>query len=204
MKKDIYEKLKERFGDVASWALYQAPDISSKDKHSNVGDMSIFQEDKLLDKLHANIVMIALNASVHPARPDGYTGPWQMFHSAYHKGFDYRIRESVKDTPLEGCYMTDMIKNYPEAKSKAVKDKMKDEPEWLQGNLSVLREELDMLEAKPTLIALGGSVYDALSDAGFGQDYKLVKLHHYSYIIKGGDSNYYQYVQKVLKENSII
>jgi len=204
MKKETYEKLKKQFGEYASWALYQEPNADSKKRASNVGDMSIFQQDGLLDKLDVKNVMIALNASVHPARADGYTGPWQMFHSAYGRGYDYRIREMVKHTPLEGCYMTDMIKNYPEAKSKAVKDKIKKEPEWLQGNLDVLKEELDILETKPTLIALGKDVYTTLVNAGFGQDYKLIMLYHYSYIIKGGDTSYYQHVQKVLKENAII
>lgn len=204
MEKETYQALKQQFGEYASWALWQPS--TSDNKRANIGDMSVFDDPDLLDKCHTNIVLVGINASVHPERQDGYTGDWQMFHSDYTGGYDYRLRTLTKDTPLEGSYMTDMVKDYPEAKSKMVKDRIKDEPEWFEANLKKLRDELALMDNAPTLIAFGNLVFEQLTKHGFGQTHRLIKLTHYSARHRGygNDRTYYDKVHSQLKEAGII
>lgn len=204
MKKETYTSLKQQFGSYASWALWQPP--TSDSKRANIGDMSVFDRPDILDVIHTDFVLIGINASVHPDRQDGYTGDWQMFHSEYANGYDYRLRTLTKDTPLEGCYMTDMVKDYPEAKSKMVKDRIKNEPKWFENNLDRLREELALMDNTPTLITFGGLVYENLNKHGFDKTHRLIKLTHYSYRWDGHqlDDIYYNNVRQQLSDAGII
>lgn len=184
ISKDVYEKLENRFKDVASWAIWSPAENGENPagKH-NTGNMDVFKDDNLLDKLHANFVLVALNAGEHDVRKDGYTGSWRMFHSDdTQKQQDYKLRYAFQDTPIWGSYMTDLIKNHPDKNSVKVLEHIKEYPQVLQDNIEVLKEELNIIGGKPVLIALGRSVESILKKE-LGNQYEVVYLTHYSHMI---------------------
>lgn len=180
ISKKIYENLSKEFGDVASWSIWSK--VGEKDS-SNTGDMSVFSDPKELDKLGRKIVFIALNASEHADRSDGYTGSWRMFHSdddAVQK--DYKLRYMLVNTPFEGNYITDIIKNHPEKKSDILKKHIRNYPETVSENIKVLKKELKMLGGNPIIIAFGGYAHELLKN-NLDTDHTLLKMTHYSHFI---------------------
>ena len=64
---EIFETIKQKYGDVASWAVWEEAGVKPK---SNMGHLNIFnlqKNPKLLEVLKNNVVMIGLNFS----RPGG-------------------------------------------------------------------------------------------------------------------------------------
>ena len=55
-----YNKLKEKYGHVASWTIWKEPGLTPK---SNTDDMSIFEDENICDKLNDKYVFVALNWS---------------------------------------------------------------------------------------------------------------------------------------------
>lgn len=181
--KKVYDKLKEGYKDVASWAVWSPVDEGEKARPtSNTGDMTVFDKPDLLNVIHNDYVLVALNASVHADRKDGFTGPWRMFHSDDNRRQkDFKLRYAVVDTPLEGAYMTDVIKNHPNKNSGQVVAYCKENPQTIVDNIKVLKEELEILGGKPVLVGMGQAVYDYLSESSLKDDYEIVMINHYSY-----------------------
>lgn len=196
----VYDELKKKFKDVASWAIWSTEDLQAGQK-LHTGDMSVFDNPNLLDIIHSNFVFVGLNASVHAPRKDGYTGSWRMFHSDDNENQqDYKMRYAFKDTLFWGAYMTDLIKDHPEASSEKVKEYIKDNPEILTRNIKVLREELEILGAKPILIALGRCTETYLNRHLKGE-YTILYLNHYSDRI--GDETLRDKTLKLIEENDL-
>ncbi|SDI57628.1 uracil-DNA glycosylase family protein [Proteiniclasticum ruminis] len=84
------------------------------------------------------------------------------------------------NSPYEGCYITDLIKNHPDKNSKSVIAHIKNHPETLTNNIETLRRELSYFKQKPIVIALGKDVYRLLEP--LYKEFKVVKVSHYSYI----------------------
>ena len=63
MKMDInkYNFIKNKYGLHASWAVWA--EEADKPK-SNMGDLSVFDDENILQELNPNIVLVALNFSV--------------------------------------------------------------------------------------------------------------------------------------------
>lgn len=188
LSESTYEKLKQ-FGDVSSWAIWTSPnrpihyDESAKVDVSNTGDMSIFNDENLINKLREGVVFVGLNASVHKERADGYVGPWANFHSDDDKRQrDYKLRHALSGTSFEGCYMTDVIKNHPDKDSQAVVKAIKADPKILEENIKTLKRELSYFEDKPILVAMGNDAYRYLQKC-LKNDYKIIKILHYSHYI---------------------
>ena len=57
-----YNDLLERFWDVASWAMWLKP-IGDRPK-SNVGNLSIFNDPNLLEKINKGFVFVGLQKEV--------------------------------------------------------------------------------------------------------------------------------------------
>jgi hypothetical protein len=66
-----FEKIKQKHGSYASWAVWA--EASEKPK-SNMGDVSHFKNDSVLSLLQNNVVMVGLNIS----RP--VSEPFMNFH----------------------------------------------------------------------------------------------------------------------------
>ena len=175
---DTYEKLKNKYGTVASWALWSPAGTTKK---SNTADLSVFDDPDLLAKLNAKYVFVALNAANHPNSQ--ILPAWSCFHSGYRYQNDYKIRTATQETRFEGAYITDIIKYYVETDSTKVKSAIRKDPTIVTNNLMYLQEELDLLKAAindtaPILIALGNVVYDLLNKYLTG--YIIENVKHYA------------------------
>jgi len=106
MDEKHYLEIVNKYGDFASWAIWQ--DVGLKPK-SNVGDLTIFDHVKnreLLGQLKPNVVMDGLNISRRVELPFG------NFHDSRPQSQDYKIRYAFRDTKFYGAYMTDIIKDF--------------------------------------------------------------------------------------------
>lgn len=184
ISKKNYEALQERFGAVSSWAIWGRPTTSAK---SNTADMSVFKRADILETLNPHYVFVGLNcSSTHGDRRDGYKGPWSNFHSDYAYQNDYKLRYALMDTPYWGGYITDVIKRYAEVDSNKVAKFLRDNPEIAKINIDEFKEELELLDKNPVLVALGGKVYEILKTY-LGDEYTIVQVKHYSYTISKED-----------------
>lgn len=192
--KSSYDKLERLYGDVSSWAIWKEPDERPK---SNTSDMSVFDDENLLDKLNDKYVFVGLNASsTHGKRRDGKYGSWLNFHSDYAYQQDYKLRYALLGTKYWGGYITDIIKKYPEVDSAKVKNYLKNNPDIVESNINDFRNELRILSHdKPVLIAMGGFAYEIL-DNYLSKEYKIVKIMHYSSQI--GQEEYRKQILNIL------
>ncbi len=136
-------------------------------------------------------VLIGLNV----ARP--IKTRFANFHDARPIAKDYKLRHALRDTPLWGAYMTDVIKDLVDKDSNSVRQILKQSPQIERHNIDLLRKELDEVGANnPTLIALGKPAY-AILRRHLGRELRVVYLPHYSMYISKED--YRESVYRVLE-----
>ena len=141
-----FNTLKEKYGGHSSWAVWA--DITDKPK-SNMEDLSIFENKKILEVLNTEIILVALNFSV-----DIEMKPWENFHGE--NGEVYKLRYALKNTPLWGAYMTDIIKGHVDPKAKSMMHHIKEHPEKVDANIKRFEKEIkDLNSDNPILYALG-------------------------------------------------
>lgn len=176
MNREAYEELKEKYGEMSSWAIWKQPTTSAK---SNTGDLSVFNDDAILEKLNPDYVFVGLNcSSTHGERH----GEWHNFHSDYRYQNDYKLRHALNGTKYWGAYITDIIKMHAEVDSNKVARFLSAHPEVVEENISLFEEEINLLGTKPVLIAMGDKTYEILCKY-LGGKYVIVKIKHYSYTI---------------------
>jgi hypothetical protein len=177
LSQNQYELIREKHGKYASWAVWA--EASDKPK-SNMGDMTIFGDNKVLTILKPNVLMVGLNLSRFTI-----SEPFRNFHDPSPSGQDYKIRFAFEDTDYYGAYMTDIIKGVVEVDSKNIPKHLKENPSVLTDSLKMFRQELqDLGTVSPLILAFGRIAYDLikknLSSAEYG---KLIRLTHYSHQI---------------------
>jgi hypothetical protein len=199
--KTIFENIKNKYGEVASWAVWKSPDKDDLASNMEVDDLFDLEKNPtLLKQLQNNIIMVGYNFS----RPTGNFPEFHNFHSF--KGDDVnhttlrnasKIRYAFTETPYWGAYMTDIIKNYVEPKSEHVKLSNVDE------NFRIFRDELETLQAdKPVIIAFGSKVHSLLKKHLERYEYsRLIGVTHYAYY-SDGCATYEGYRRKVLSQIS--
>ena len=181
---DKYQLLKEEFGSLASWALWDKACKKPKSRE-NVGSMDWkSDEDALIKKIKTDFVFVAFNGS---SQHDGETGHkqndcWSNFHSSYEYGRDHKLRYAILGSVAEGSYITDLIKN---DKSKTAKEKVneyKKNRALLERHIDTLKREIGLLcgAKKPCLIALGRDTENFLKQTLEKDGYKVFYLPHYS------------------------
>jgi hypothetical protein len=196
VEKKIYESLKEKYGHVASWAVWRRPSGAIK---SNMGDVSMFDTDDVLEVLNPNYVFVGLNGSgVHDDYMD-MDRPWHNFHSSNPNGHDYKLRYALMDTPYWGAYITDAIKGLVEVDSEKVSAYLEKHPDVENKAMEILRSEIEMIGSHPVVICLGGKSYEIVSK-NLGNQFTVKKITHYSYRI--GHEKYREQVLKVLSGES--
>ena len=175
--KEKFDFIKEKYGQHASWAIWAKQGDTPK---SNMGDMSVLDPEvnnNLLSELNPNIVLVALNFS-----EDITHEPWENFHKYRPHATDFRTRYALRDTPLCGAYMTDILKDYPEKDSKKVDLHLKNHPELEQQNITRFHQEImDIGATNPHFIAFGDIVYKILKRNM--SEFKIVKIPHYAHRI---------------------
>jgi hypothetical protein len=170
MKKDLFSKIKKKYSQVGSWAIWAE---ASNSDTSNIKIFDIKTNKDLLTTLHTRYIFVALNISspIDKARPFG------NFHGGKR---DFMLRDAVKGTPLWGAYMTDIIKFHPEVNSTAVLRYFNKNPQELKSHFDHFKQEItDLGTTENTqVIALGVLAYKLLLKAKLSN--KLFKLTHYS------------------------
>lgn len=167
-----YLEIKEKYGKHASWAIWSDGDGSSI--KSNMDDVSFFDDKGIYKKLNPNIIMVGLNIS---ATFD--TKPFQNFHGKI--GGAYKLRYATKDTPYWGAYLTDIIKDFPEAESNKAMSFLRKNPKIIDQNIDSFLQEIDDIGSEnPKIFAFGNDVYNIL-DSILNKNFTLYKLFHYTY-----------------------
>jgi len=178
--RETFDRIKEKHGPHASWAVWAEPDGRPK---SNQGDLSVLDPDRnpdLLGMLRSDVVMLGLNLSREQPVPFG------NFHDAKPVGQDYKIRFAFTCTPFYGAYMTDIIKDLRMLKSGDVMRCLAAHPDVVAESAGRLPEEFDDLksESPPTVIAFGGSAYLLAAKHLPANRYsRLMRVTHYSVYI---------------------
>ena len=174
--KEKFNSIKEKYGRVASWAIWAH---KGKESKSNMGDLTVLDPEinkNLLSELNPNVVLVALNFS-----EDVNHKPFENFHAGG-KFQDYKTRYALRDSPYWGGYMTDIIKNQPEKNSDELVKYLKTHPDEVQSNVESFRQELrDIGVEKPKLVAFGNDVYDILKRNL--PEFEIVKIPHYAHFI---------------------
>ena len=171
-----FENIKQKHGRYASWAVWA--NASEKKPKSNMGDLSAFDDARVLSLLRNDVVMVGLNFSV-------FRGPRKPFHNFHSKGGGaFKIRYAFKNSPYYGAYMTDIIK-HEEVDAKKMMQYLKAEPDLAARSVDKFREELrDLRATAPIILAFGNDTYKLLRENLDKSEYrKLIKLTHYSYRI---------------------
>lgn len=178
---DTYNRVREKHGDYASWAVWA--EAADKPK-SNMSDMSIFDpvtNPRLLETLRSNVIMVGLNFS----RLERNKAPWGNFHDPHRAANDFKIRYAFQGTDYYGAYMTDIIKNLVMLDSKEAVSHLEQHPDLLQENISSFRAELrDLGCHRPLILAFGRDTFQLIRKNLDPIEYlQLVKLTHYSHQI---------------------
>ena len=177
-----YNKLKEEYGRVSSWTIWRE---EGETPRSNTGDMSIFEDENICDKLNDKYVFVALNwSSTHGVQE--YM-PWKNFHSSYSFQNDFKLRYALWKTQFWGSYITDIIKEYSELDSRKVVSEIRNGNIRIEDHINMFKEELSFLsDEKPILIAVGNDSFNILND-NLHDEYEIHKITHYSARIKKED-----------------
>ena len=171
-----YNFIKNEYGLHASWAVWA--EEADKPK-SNMGDLSVFDDENILQELNPNIVLVALNFSFSGVVKQ----PFSNFHSSNPRAQDYKTRYAVKDTRFWGAYMTDIIKDFPEKESNKVMKYLKATPSFVKKQISSFEQELkDIGSIDPLLICFGRAAYNILNK-NLGEKYNIRKVTHYAHFI---------------------
>lgn len=198
-----YNDLKEEYGHVSSWTIWEQPTDGIK---SNIGDVDFFEDDNICTKLNDKYVFVGLNGS--DTHKNSEVKPWKNFHSSDKKRQqDYKLRHALTGTKFWGSYITDIIKEIEDDPEKA-KDKnsqkfmskLRKKPEEINKNIEMFKHELSLLtDEKPVIIAIGNDSYNILKNNLPENEYKCIrKILHYAYRI--GPEKYKTRVNDVLKD----
>ena len=177
MELERFNRIKEKYQYYASWAVWAEGEMPMH----NVGDLSVLDptfNKQLLEQLNPNIVLVALNIAAADIEE-----PWGNFHSEWHHAQDYKIRHVMRDTPLWGAYMTDIIKDHPELVASNVEKFLGRNPDVEREHVESFKQELtDIGAEKPKLIAFGNVVYNILT-RNLGNEFKIFRIRHYSHFM---------------------
>lgn len=181
INEQLYFDIAEKYGKVASWAVWEKAGEKPK---SNISNMDVFDLNKnpsTLNVLRTDVVMVALNFS----REVEMHEPFLNFHDPNPHGQDYKIRFAFEGTEYYGAYMTDIIKDFPMLSSKDVLKHLKENPQEITRQINFFKDELDFIGAnKPKILAFGKDAYKILNKHMDKNAYsELIALTHYSHQI---------------------
>jgi hypothetical protein len=168
-------EIEEKYWRCCSWGIWATPAEAPK---SNIGDLSVFDfNENPLNRatLHADVVAVGLNVSFADINER-----FGNFHSASGRAHDYKLRYAFSGTRAWGCYMTDILKNYPEKNSAKVKAAINDNPSLLAMHFDIFQHEIEVLGARSAIfLSLGGLTAELLRKV-LPRGARIVRLRHYS------------------------
>ena len=179
---ETYNKIKEKYGNVSSWAIWMIENSNIKSK-LGMDDISFFENptETTLDMLNPNIILVGLNISEKIERVFG------NFHPDKKTAQDYKTRFALYGTIFWGAYMTDIIKSYEEKISGKLMKYLTKNKEFEKKNMKLFEQELIDIGSRNTIIvAFGNDSYNILK-RNFKDKYKIYKVPHYSSFIKLDD-----------------
>ncbi|MGI3183523.1 hypothetical protein [Nioella aestuarii] len=159
----------------SSWAVWMEEGEKPK---SNIGDLSIFDFKKypeIRKLLHADYIAVGLNIS-----SDSESSKFGNFHSSSPSAQDYKLRYAFQGTPIWGCYLTDILKDFQEPSSAKVKKYIKEHPNKLQPHFDHFKEEVRLLGAENSLFLGMGGLATRLLRQALPRDAKVIQIRHYS------------------------
>ena len=147
-----------------------------------MGMFSDHRWEQLLPLLRPNVLMVGLNFS----RPTADHQPFRNFHDPNPRANDFKIRHAFLETEFYGAYMTDVIKLFEEVDSKEVMRHLRKNPDLIEENIRIFRQEIsDLGVSRPTILAFGKDAHALLKSALKPEEYgHLIKLTHYSHRIE--------------------
>ena len=169
-----FERIKEKYGHYASWAVWADEGKRPKDNMGDISVLDVNQNTDLLQQLNPIVILVALNIS----RP--ILVPLGNFHDARPQAMDFKIRYALRGTPYWGAYMTDIIKDFEDKSAGKVMSYLRAHRAFEEENVNMFREEIANLGvAAPTIITFGRDAYSVVS-RHFKDDYKIIGISHYS------------------------
>lgn len=188
-----FEFIKSKYQFWSSWAVWADEGDTPK---SNIGDLSVLDpkmNSNLLSILNPNFVLVALNISRGDIKI-----PFANFHDARPEATDFKIRYAIKNTPLWGAYMTDIIKDFDEKISGKVVKYLKENKNFENENANFFLKELsDIGSQNPTLIAFGNDTFNILNRK-FANRFKILKVPHYANYT--GQEKYREQVHSIINQ----
>ena len=165
-----FNNLKQKYGGHSSWAVWEEQTDKPK---SNMEDLSIFENEEILETLNPEIILVALNFSV-----DKEIKTWENFHGK--NGEVYKLRYALKNTPLWGAYMTDIIVGHVDPSANSMMRYLKDHPDLVIENIKRFENEINNLNVvNPILYALGNDVFEILNN-NLSDKYTIKQIPHYA------------------------
>lgn len=188
INKDDYIFLRDRYAHIASWTIWDKAPIGEEKTKRNIGGLEwCSDEEALIQHIHGKYVFVAAN----PYNKETITKQIEKhesgliwgsnFHSSWRFANDHKLRYATAGTEMEGCYITDLIKDIQSRDVKSLKEEMKKNPSKLEKDIDIFKEEIVHLSDNPIIIALGNDVYDWLKPLCEEDEYRVFKMHHFSY-----------------------
>lgn len=173
IKKENYAKLKEKYGNIASWTIWDDDDDIS-------GSIWCSNDDELIKNIETKYVLVALNPhgdeDAEQSKEHDNILPWsQNFHTSAN---DRKLRDAVRGTSFERSYITDLFKRKPTNGEERLKKEINEDDE--KKAVEELEKEVALISDNVILIALGNKVFDVLIRHLSGP-YVIRKIRHFAY-----------------------
>ena len=171
MDKEQYEKIKENYGNVASWLIYD-------DNYGDYKKNFELIERSVKEILNPKYMFCGLNAARDTLRT------WEAFHCKYRGGKGKLLRDTFNNSNVfKGSYVTDFIKKHVNAKSHEVFKEIKINKKKYNENIDLLRQEIEDIKIGkkyPRVFAFGKYTHELLHESTLGRDFKIEYIPHYS------------------------
>lgn len=186
-KKQILNQLIDKgYAQYASWALY---DVSNKQLerrgdiiHKKNLSFAPFKNN-IVENINLNGMFLGLNCGAR----DSMKEDWSNFHDTRKDSQDYKIAYMIKNTKFEGCYMTDLFKNFAMNDSNKTIEaiQLPENKEKYDLSIKLFQFEYDLIKPK-SIICFGEEVKEALvklaenKEIEISENVKIIQLRHYS------------------------
>lgn len=158
-----YETLKNKYAKYGSWALWQRATTAKKLKKAECGIDTFIPQLGNNTFRQNNLTSAGILLALNWASRGSYGNlDWVNFHDTRNSSQDYKVAQMLLGTPFEGCYMTDIIKNFPETDgANAAKTvKQPENIDQLETNAAMLQDEINII--KPQYLIMFGQETEAL------------------------------------------